>query len=64
MQRCLKDRYQILLLVLSEFERSKKLLLPLKLSKNLRFSFDFRRIEILLNNESEIWRRSLSNLEP
>ena len=64
MQRCLKDRYQILLLVLSEFERSKKLLLPLKLSKNLQFSFDFRRIEILLNNESEIWRRSLSNLEP
>ena len=64
MQRCLKDRYQILLLVLSEFERSKKLLLPLKLSKNLGFSFDFRRIEILLNNESEIWRRSLSNLEP
>ena len=64
MQRCLKDRYQILLLVLSEFERSKKPLLPLKLSKNLGFSFDFRRIEILLNNESEIWRRSLSNLEP
>ena len=64
MQRSLKDRYQILLLVLSEFERSKKLLLPLKLSKNLQFSFDFRRIEILLNNESEIWRRSLSNLEP
>ena len=64
MQRCLKDRYQILLLVLSEFERSKKLLLPLKLSEKLGFSFDFRRIEILLNNESEIWRRSLSNLEP
>ena len=42
MSSCIRDHHQLLLLILSEIDRIKQLLFPLKSSENLWFSDDFR----------------------
>ena len=61
-----KARHKIPLLIYSEFKRTDTF--PLKSSKKLRFSCDFRENRSLLirfsslSTGSEIWRRSLTSL--
>ena len=64
----IKDRFQIMLLILSEFKQINELLSPLKSSENLWFSSDFRghKNEVIrsnfLNIRSDIRRRSITCL--